>query len=319
MPRPTTRALLLALLALALPACLERKQTGMLNPDGSGKITMDTYIPLPPPEPGAPPAPDALTYARQVAQQIVQTSRSIDAWKDLSFDKSPDGRAHVVGTCYFADINKLQLDNPIPFSWTRDAAGNYTLALKADSGQTPPGQPPMTDAQVAAAVSQGKAQYADFKPMLNTTLSTLKVDASLTLPGRIVQANVFNQSGGNTVSLSFDGKQVLSAMDKIMSDDKALADAIRAGRQPDADQNMLLEQIFQKKGAVSATVTGVNPQFDYRTEMTAAKNAQGQMYQRLGIDPTPPAPLPPMQGAPGQPMPGQGQPMPQPMQPMPQR
>jgi hypothetical protein len=308
-PRHLATALLLACVA-ALPACLERKQTGALNPDGSGKITMETFVPLPPAEPGAPPPPDALAYAKQVATQIVQTSRGIDAWTNLSYDKTPDGRAHVVGTCYFPDINKLQLDNPIPFSWTRDANGNYTLSLKAESGQAPPGQPAMTDAQVATAVSQGKAQYADFKPMLNTTLSALKVDASITLPGKIAQSNVFNVSG-NTVALSFDGKQVLNAMDKIMSDDKALADAIRAGRQPDADQNMLLEQIFQKKGPVAATVTNATaPLFDYRTEMTNAKNAQAAMYQRLGIDPNPPAQMqqPGMQGAPAQMPPGQPMP-----------
>jgi hypothetical protein len=309
-PRRVIVPLLLAVMGSALSACLERKQTGVLNPDGSGKITMETFVAVPPAEPGAPPPPDALTYARQVATQIVQTSRGIDAWKDVSYDKAADGRAHVVGTCYFPDINKLQLDNPIPFSWTRDAAGNYTLSLKAESGQTPPGQPAMTDAQVVAAVSQGKAQYGEFRPMLQTTLAPLKVNASLTLPGKIAKSNVFDVSGGNTVSLAFDGKQVLGAMDKIMADDKALGDAIRAGRQPDADQNLLLEQIFGKKGPVAVTVSGANaPQFDYRAEVAAAKSGEAGMYRRLGIDPTPPAPQQTPGPAQGGNVPGQGAPL----------
>ena len=99
----------------------------------------------------------------------------------------------------------------------------------------------------------------------------------------------------NTVGLSIEGPQVLSAMDSIMADDKGLSDAIRKGRQPDADQGLLLEKIFNQKGPVSATVSGpVANLFDYPAEVAAAKAAQAAMYQRLGISPTAPVPQTPM-------------------------
>ncbi len=298
MPRLTApvRAALLLALVTALPACLERKQTGQLNPDGSGKIVLETFVPVPPaiPEPNQIP-PDALSIAKSVATHMVQDSRGVDAWKDLTIEKAVDGRAHVVGTCYFSDINKLQLDNPVPISWSRDAKGNYVLSLKTFSGDAGAPQQPLTDAQVSSIVSEGKADYKRSKPELEQTFAGLKINASLTLPGKITAANIFQRLTDNTVGLSIEGPQVLSAMDSIMADDKGLTDAIRKGRQPDADQGLLLEKMFNQKGPVSATVSGpVANLFDYPAEVAAAKAAQAAMYQRLGINPTAPVPQKPM-------------------------
>ncbi|HVX85604.1 MAG TPA: hypothetical protein VH253_12550 [Phycisphaerae bacterium] len=290
-----TRPLLLAALTLCLPACLDRRQTGQLNPDGSGKMTLDTYVSPPPPQLGAPSQPDALDIAKGIATRMVQDSTGVDVWSNITFEKTADGRAHVVGTAYFPDINKLALDNPMVYSWSKDDKGVYTLTLKPPANDAATqGPQKLSDAQVAQIIAQGKSDYAQRKPWLQTELQYLKVDATLLLPGEITSTNILNQSGPNAVELAFDGREILDALDKLMADDKTLADSIRAGRQPDADMGYVVEAMFHHKGPIKAVVTGpVKPQFDYQSEVAAAKAAAPAMYQRLGIDPNArPAPMP---------------------------
>ncbi|HVS71034.1 MAG TPA: hypothetical protein VHQ47_07255 [Phycisphaerae bacterium] len=311
--RSLARPLLLVTLALSLPACLERRQTGQLNPDGSGKMTLDTYVTPPPQEPGSPSQPDALDIAKSIATNMVQDSTGVDVWSNLVVEKTADGRAHVVGTAYFPDINKLGLDNRFTYAWARDDKGAYTLTLKPPANNTaamtPVGGEKLSDAQVAQVIAQGKAEYAQRKPWLQTNLQFLKVDATLLLPGEVTSTTILTQSGQNAVELTFDGRQILDAFDTLMADDKTLAASIRAGKQPDADMGYLVEAMFHHKGPIQATVTGpVKPQFDYKAAVAAAKAAAPAMYQRLGIDPN----------ARPSPMPGTIAPMPVPQTPSPQ-
>src|SRR4051812_5890158 len=81
-------ALLLA--AAILPACYERKDTAILNPDGSGKIFIDVDIAV------APPAkdqkPDLLGTGRLFAANLINSTTGVDAWGDVSVAAAADGR-----------------------------------------------------------------------------------------------------------------------------------------------------------------------------------------------------------------------------------
>jgi hypothetical protein len=77
--------LLLALFAPAfLAGCYERKQTALLNPDGSGKIRIETTVVVP--AQGAPgqEKTNAVAYGRLVAADLINLTRGVDAWSELS-------------------------------------------------------------------------------------------------------------------------------------------------------------------------------------------------------------------------------------------
>ncbi len=74
MPRPLQLATLLAI-ALFLPACLERKESAMLNPDGSGKAVIDTLVPMPPTAAGI--KADPASTGKQIATQIISRARAL--------------------------------------------------------------------------------------------------------------------------------------------------------------------------------------------------------------------------------------------------
>jgi hypothetical protein len=285
-PLPLVRVLLLALSTCALTACLERKETGILNPDGSGKAVVDTLLPLPPTQPGSP-KPDTAMMGKAVASQIIGRAKGVDAWKDLVVDTAPDGRIHVAATAYFPDISKFRLDSPFSTSWTKNADGTYTFAIQKDQPADAPPPPPMTDDQVAQAITSAKMDYKQNQPAMQTVLNALKIDTTFTLPGTVSATNIFTKApDSNTVTLVIDGKAMIAAMDKIMTDDKLLATAVRAGNNSPVADELLIENIFGKKGPISATVTGaVKAQFDYKAESDAAKAAQAAMFAKVGVNP----------------------------------
>jgi hypothetical protein len=288
-PLPLARIFVLALSTLALSACLERKETGVLNPDGSGKAVVDTLLPVPPTQPGAP-AMDPGTMGKAIASQMVARAQGVDAWKDVVIDTAPDGRIHVAATVYFPDISKFRLDSPFSTSWTKNADGAYTFAIQKDQpANAPPPPPAMTDDQVSQAITSAKLDYKQNQPAMQTVLNALKIETTFTLPGTVSATNIFTKApASNAVTLVLDGKAMSAAMDKIMADDKLLATAVRAGNNSPVADELLIENIFGKKGPISATVTGpVTTQFDYKAESTAAKTAQAAMFAKVGVNPTP--------------------------------
>ncbi len=204
---------------------------------------------------------------------------------------TPDGRAHVAVTAYFPDIAKFKLDSPFATTWTKNSDGNYTLTIQKENPASQPAPPAMTDAQVAAAITAAKADYKQNQPAMQMVLASLKIETTFTLPGTVSATNILTKApDSNTVTLLLEGKPMIAAMDKIMSDDKLLTTAIRAGNNSPIADDLLTQNIFGKPGPISATVTGpVKNLFDYPAESAAAKSTQAGMFKNIGITPAAPS------------------------------
>ena len=126
-----------AVAVLALASCFERKQTAMINPDGSGKMVVDTYIAA-----GTPAANvaqrDAVEIAKELATGLVTKSQGVEAWKNLKVEAAADGRAHVVATAYFPDISKFRLEGALSMTWTKDEKGNFRLTIAQGNAASQP-------------------------------------------------------------------------------------------------------------------------------------------------------------------------------------
>jgi hypothetical protein len=283
MPRalPVARILVLAVAALALPSCLECKETGMVNPDGSGKATIDLLVNVP----AAAGAPPAAAIGKQVAARFLATAQGVEAWKDITIDVAPDGRSHVVATAYFPDISKFKLDAPITMTWAKNGEGGFTFVMKKDQAAAPTAPPPMADDKVAQAIAEAKDEYKQSQPGMQMVLGTLKISVGFTLPGNVMATNILTKKAdGSTVAMAIDGKSMIAAMDKIYADDKVLAVAVKAGENSPVTDELLMENLFGKKGQLSATVAGpVKDLFDYKAEMAAAKAAEPQMLKKLNL------------------------------------
>ncbi|HUU93502.1 MAG TPA: hypothetical protein VM238_20105 [Phycisphaerae bacterium] len=291
--------------------CFETKQDFTLNPDGSGKVLVEMAMPQMPfalgPTDGQEP-PDLA--AKQFVKGILDGSKGVDAWSDVSYAKTDDGRTRFIGTAYFKDLAQMRLQSGKMegITFTKDDSGGMVLLLEEPESPAPPPEPPkeIPEEQVAQLIQAQRMQYQQMRPMMATMLGTMKMDVSFRLPGALVEVSGFKKEPSGAVRLAFDGAQMLKAMDELMADDAYIRQNALAGKKGGGGPQMdewTKEKLFGTKGPLRARVTGpFAPLFPYESEVKAAKAAYPKMIERLGLDKLPPAPptptLPPGFGLP---------------------
>jgi len=291
--------LLLACFVALLTGCYERKQAMILNPDGSGKVVIETEAELPAVAAPGQGKPSAIEFGRSLARDLINKTQGIEGWSDLSIRQTPDGRAHVSATAYFSDISRLRFDFPILFKWQRQADGTYLFAVTRERNTAPPNPPGLTDDQIKEQVSIAQSSYKDRQPLLQTSLSTFNLQLTFQLPGDITETHLLTrqattppapQSALRTVSFVIDGKKLSAALDKFMADDAAIATTIRSGADLMSNDDVLLESMYGQKGPVTATVRvppDAGPVFDYDREAKAALAHEPQMLKDAGVETVP--------------------------------
>ena len=282
---------------LFLPGCYERKQTAILNPDGSGKVYIETVVVVPSQGLPGQEKPNALSYGRLVAADLINLTRGVEAWSDLSISEveNPPGRAgagagagparaRIAATAYFKDMNDLQFDKlPLDFIWKRDASGaSLTIQRTRTAVKS---SATLSDADVNQLVARSKDDYQTQKQALQTQLNAYAIDMSFELPGEVTASRIFERHD-NTVSLTLDGKKAMQALDKFMTDDAALRATFKAGQDLPANDDLMLVSMYGHNGPVQALVKiapDAKPAFDYRTEMRVAQLGQSKMIQDAGV------------------------------------
>jgi hypothetical protein len=296
--RSWTRVGLVCALALAAGGCFEIKQVITLNPDGSGKMALDMLTASPGGMmmgAGKDAAPDANVMAHDAATKLISQSKGVDAWTDVKHEVAKDGRIHVSGTAYFPDLSKMSVGagEGTEIKWTKDGKDmvlEFVMKEEEEGGKEEPAAKPLSDEEVAKALQEKRDEWAKQKPMVSMFMSTLKMDTTILLPGKIAEVNGFEKVDTTGVRVTIDGKKMLAAMDKVTADDKIMKDGLKAGKDPmktPAARQALTEAMLGTKGPLRAKVSDLKPLFDYKAEMEKAKAAQPEMMKKLGMDEAP--------------------------------
>jgi hypothetical protein len=278
-----------------LSGCYERKQTAVLNPDGSGKMYIETVVVVPSQGLPGQEKPTALSYGRLVAADLINLTRGVEAWSNLSISEveNPPGRsgaaagparARIAATAYFKDLNDLQFDRlPLDFIWKRDAAGASLTIQRTRTAVRSSTQ--LSDADINQLVAKSKDDYQTQKQALQTQLNAYSVEMNFELPGEVTEAQILERRD-NTVLLTIDGKKAMVALDKFMTDDAALRATFKAGQDLPSNDDLMLDSMYGRKGPIQALVKiapDAKPVFDYRTEMRVAQLGQSRMIQDAGV------------------------------------
>ncbi len=277
-------AVLALLAAPFLVGCYERKETAVLNPDGSGKMYLETVVAVP--SQGLPgrEKPTALSFGRQVAAELINSTRGVEAWSDLSITEVAGGRACVAAWAYFNNINALKFDQTLVFVWKRDAQGaSFSIERARSAVQS---YTDISDAEIKKLIGQAQADYKQQQLALQTQLNAYRLEMTFELPGAVTDASIFAHDG-NTVSLTIDGKKAMQALDKFMADDAALRATFKAGQDLPANDDLMLESMYGRKGPIRALVKiapDAAPAFDYRTEVVVAQLGQAEMIKQAGVE-----------------------------------
>ena len=288
--------ILLVVGVVVIAGCVEEKKEYTINPDGSGKVDCDiVFTPFNLNLDGEEASPQSQIKAE--VEKILKESKGVDAWQNVSFELTDEGKIHFVGTAYFADINKLKIksggfNSNQSTIFSRDGAGRITIEIKNDSDSEDSGgqdkeAEKLTEAEVSQKVKEMKLQYNKSKPMMIGMLGTLKIEKVFHLPGRIEEVSNFTKVDDSTVQLTLEGMKMLAAMDKIMSDDKLLAEQIRAGKNPmqsgAGDELLGNEMLYGQRAPVRVVAGGGKELFDYKAEVAAAKANYKAMLKSQGL------------------------------------
>jgi hypothetical protein len=278
----------LCLTLLFLTGCFDTKEEFTLNPDGSGRVVIETICaPLQLQMNGQQTPEQKLQGA---IRSILDNVKGITAWKDVTYERQDDGRIKFKGTAYFADINKVEFQNLALMNFTlkKGADGNLVLGARTDQKQnTSPTVPTqLTDAEMTAKIKDAKGGYQSSRPMLAGFLTTMRQEAVFHLPGAVSDITNFKSTPAGDLQIIFAGTNLLAAMDSLATNNEWWRLQLAEGRDVSPSglslNNDLNEKLFGQRAPVRAVITGGTPKFDYAAEAAAAKTEYTAILRKLG-------------------------------------
>jgi len=299
----TLAAAVLAAVTL-VAGCIESDQDVTVNPDGSGKARVELVMsdmPFSMTPQNEPPDPQAA--ARRFAKSVLDNSKGVETWADVSVDRTEDNRSRFVGTAYFKDYEQMQLQAGKMEGVTLEQADEGGMLLRIEPEQqtrSMPGAPAASPAtppkpeekpseeQVQQHLAAERAAWQQMKPMMAMTIGKMKMQATFHLPGKLVEVKGFEKTPDGGVRFAFDGGRLIEIVDKLMADDAYVRETMRADRggkgQPLLGEEAL-KQLFGTSGPLVARTAGpAEAQFDFAAEVQAAKAAYPAMIKKLGLD-----------------------------------
>jgi hypothetical protein len=276
------------LILLFLTGCFDTTEDFTLNPDGSGKVVIESLCAPLQLQMNEKQTPEQELHSS--VRSILDNVKGVTAWKDVTYERQDDGRLKFKGTAYFKDINHVEFQNLalINFNLTKAADGSLVLGAQMNDKPNPRlAQPASTpDSGLTAKIREAKARYQSSRPMMVGLLATMKQDAVFHLPGTASQVTNFKSTPGGELRITFAGTNMLAAMDSMMSNDDWWRSQITGGR--DMAQgglsldNSLNEKLFGEKAPLRAVITGALPKFDYAAEVAAARPEYAALLKKLG-------------------------------------
>lgn len=241
------------------------------NPDGGGRVQLRW---------SAPEGPDPDEFLRSE----LQGAQGVEAWADVSCNVD-DGRLCFTATAWFPDVSRLRFhcqgfhSNVLDFAVTATDAGDVVVSSRE---QAQPLFEPVAPGADAAALQQAMAQEREKLTMargfIDELFGGLCCRAVLRLPGRIAEAARGERVADNAVRVCFEGRQLLTVIDRLLQDDALMLDLMQKG--PDGPQEAL--ELLGDSGPVRLCTTGgAATQFDYAEEVAAAKAMWTDLQQSL--------------------------------------
>jgi len=274
----------IALVCALLASCFETKQEFTLNPDGSGKMVLDTTFPN-----------ISMNGQQELSEKVLQGAvadfikrvEGIEAWRDVSYEWTGDGRVHFKGTGYFADIANLDLDNisMMDFEWKTDG-DKGTLAMKMkedDDGGGAEKEIAKDPEERAKQIEQERAQFQQTKPMMAGMLNGMKHTAAFNLPGKAGETINFTSVPDDKVSIQITGEKMISAMESLVNDDEWMKEnSFDSQEGPSGNEEMSQALFGNEKPPVANRVSVGEPLFDYAKELKTAQAEFKKLQEELG-------------------------------------
>jgi hypothetical protein len=301
-------------LALSLSSCLDIEQNLVLNPDGSGKVTMTTGLAMPNLDGLGGLGEDAgeaskklkpREQAREIAVGMLR-AEGIEAWSDVTYGVGKDGKTRASVTGYFPDVTKVRLSNPMDSSGEKDDLGvtktpdgNWRVEDSLDddddkdqAGDVKEDKPAeeavdpskLTDEEVQDKLDEERQQWAGMKAFMSAFFDSLRIAMSVQGGGTIVDTAIFEKKDERTAVLEFTGKKLVESVDALLQDDDKAKALIRKGISPtdsEGGPDEFFKMMFGGDGKMHVTIKPGEPAFNYADAVAKAKASQSPELKAL--------------------------------------
>lgn len=272
--------------ALLLASCYDTEEEFTINPDGSGKVVHECSFQSVNLSNNDDDPEEALQSA---ITTLIEKSKGVDAWSDVSFKLLDDGRMWFKGTAYFKNIDELEIENQsmLSFTWKKQDNGKAELALsfkKDNDSKQESKAADLTPAEKAKKLKTERAKFQQAMPMFSAMLGGLKQTTTFHLPGKVEASSNFKKASSGDLGLTFDGAKMLDALNTLVADDDWLAKNEFDTQKGPALDNELSGLLFGENAPVMASITGATkPLFDYAAEVAAAQKQTAKLQKQLGV------------------------------------
>ena len=255
---------------LPVAGCIQGQATVSLNPDGSGKISLETVI-----DPCGVGCQDYRSYLLLIKESLLK-SEGIDAWSDVEWKALPSGKYYFKGQAFFKSVDEVaihfgQLKCNLQAMWLEDAnnriVGLKTLKSQAEEKEWQKQNSPL--------------RYNLFASDTAVMLNNLRLDILFNLPAKFKRAEGFEKIDERTVHFLLNGQRMVYLLDYIRQNGLyQLAERCNYDRVKFIN-NELLPLYFDKIEHLKIGFTGGENLFDYEKEKTAAKKEIVRVIERL--------------------------------------
>lgn len=289
--------------ALLTSSCVQLEEKAIINADNTGKSQVTIEMPDPsamlgglgaPDGGAAAPAADPNETAKEFAQGVLGGAMGVEAWSNVEYGVTPEGKMRFRGVAYFPDFTDyevspgggggMEMEGPGGGglkSEMRDGKWVISMDMEPDAEADPdePAGEPVPADEIDGKLQQARAQWQAMKGMMAGFFTGLKFEYKLKVAGEIESVSNFVKHDTNVAGVVMDGEKILGVMDAMLMDDDLMKASLAAGevdeqgmpKNPPAD--LAAKMMFGEEGPVEIVIIPGDPLFDYAAEVEAAKAA----------------------------------------------
>lgn len=262
--------LLFIIISLLLPiiaGCIQGQATVSLNPDGSGKVIIETVMDPCGIATSAGMWESYRNYLAQIKESLLG-SEGIDAWSNVEWKVLPSGKYYFKGEAYFKSINDVAIH-----------LGKIKCKLKAYMVEDANGEKAVEIHSLKLATNDEKLKRQNsaerfklFAPDMISMMDGLRMDVVFVLPTKTDKVEGFSEIDKRTVHFLLDGRRMQYLLEYIDQNELyELAEKWNYNRVEFLNNELLPMYLDSLPLKVTLFSEGENL-FDYDKEKSAAKN-----------------------------------------------
>lgn len=295
--RITQTLIALLVVAFSLSGCHETDYEFWINPDGSGKVKINSVLPS-----RMSMSRDDISLDYHLVETVISllaNNKEITFWKDVKYEWRQDGKIQFSGEAYFKDISTIRLFNlEIPFrvqfesqpsdmilyEFCLDNQNEYLLNKEKDKSRNDdPSQ--WSEDEIQKKILLTRVEYQSSRKMISHTFAGMRSKIRLHVPGTIETASQIEQEGSQTLLFEWDTDEWMDRIDNWSQDDASIRRMVMSQqnlRQSITDPEFVREILFGQPNPMRAQIKSSNqPFFDFKQAADEYQAAYQEQLEQL--------------------------------------